>query len=65
MGFVEYSSFDGLGLATLDLGHIVEEGKLDIDPLAFGRDFFLFVCVAMAADIDGGSKVLGRTLRSS
>lgn len=48
-----------------DLGHIVEEGRLDIDPLAFGRDFFLFVCVAMAADIDGSAKLLGRKLRSS
>lgn len=47
------------------LGHIVEEGRLDIDPLAFARDFFLFVCVAIAADIDGGSRALGRRLRSS
>jgi amidase len=47
------------------LGHSVEEGRLDIDPLAFARDFFLFVCVSMATDIDNGSKVLGRKLRSS
>jgi amidase len=48
-----------------DLGHIVEEGKLDVDPLVFARDFFLFICVAMASDIDAGSKLFGRKLRPS
>jgi amidase len=47
------------------LGHRVEEGKLDIEPFDFARDFFLLVCVAMAADIDSGHKLLGRKIRSS
>jgi amidase len=47
------------------LGHLVEEGKVDVEPLEFARDFFLFVCIAMATEIDEGSAVLGRKLRSS
>jgi amidase len=48
-----------------DLGHVVEEGALDVDALAFGRDFFLFVCVAMADEIASGRTILGRPIRVS
>lgn len=53
------------GKRLLDLGHRVEEGKLDIEPFDFARDFFLMVCVAMAGDIDSGAALLGRRIRSS
>jgi amidase len=53
------------GKRLLDLGHRVEEGKLDIEPFAFAQDFFLLVCVAMAGDIDNGPRLLGRKIRSS
>jgi amidase len=48
-----------------DLGHAVEEGKLDVEPMVFGRDFFMFVCVAMADEIARGEEVLGRRIRVS
>lgn len=48
-----------------DLGHVVEEGDLDVDQLAFSRDFFLLVCVRTASELDSGAKVLGRKIRSS
>lgn len=48
-----------------DLGHVVEEGKVDVDPLVFGRDFFLFVCVAMADEIARAEQILGRKVRVS
>jgi amidase len=53
------------GKRLLDLGHQVEEGKLDIEPFDFARDFFLLVCVAMAGDIDSGHRLLGRKISSS
>jgi amidase len=53
------------GKRLLDLGHQVEEGRLDIEAFDFARDFFLLVCVAMAGDIAGGSALIGRKIRSS
>jgi amidase len=48
-----------------DLGHAVDEGTVDVDPITFSRDFFLFACIAMATEIEEGSVQLGRKIRSS
>jgi amidase len=44
------------GKRLLALGHRVEEGTLDIEPFDFARDFFLFVCVAMAGSPCAGAR---------
>ncbi len=59
------AALSNTGKRLQDLGHRVEEGRLDIEPFEFARDFFLLVCVAMAGDIDNGKALLGRKLRSS
>jgi amidase len=43
-----------------DLGHDVEEADLNIDGDAFARDFFLLVCVEIAAIIARGQERVGR-----
>jgi amidase len=45
------------------LGHDVEERDLDLDPAALARDFFLVVCVAIAARIDQDARSIGRRPR--
>jgi len=46
-----------------DLGHHVEEADLDIDGDGFARDFFLLMCVEIAALIARGEARLGRRAR--
>jgi amidase len=43
-----------------DLGHHVEEADLDIDGDAFARDFFVLVCVEIAAILARAEQGLGR-----
>jgi amidase len=42
------------------LGHDVEEADLDVDPEELARDFFLIVCVEIAAAIDRHARQRGR-----
>jgi len=46
-----------------ELGHDVEEADLDIDGDAFARDFFVLVCVEIAAILARGEERLGRRPR--
>jgi amidase len=46
-----------------DLGHHVEEADLDIDGDAFARDFFVLVCVEIAAILARVQEGLGRRAR--
>jgi len=47
------------------LGHDVEEADLDIDGDAFARDFFVLVCVEIAALLARAQERLGRRARRS
>jgi amidase len=46
-----------------DLGHDVEEADLEIDGDAFARDFFVLVCVEIAAILARAAEGLGRRVR--
>jgi amidase len=46
-----------------ELGHHVEEADLDVDGDAFARDFFVLVCVEIAAILARGEERLGRRIR--
>jgi amidase len=45
------------------LGHDVEEQELDVDPEQLARDFFLMVCVEIAAGIERHARQRGRRPR--
>jgi amidase len=46
-----------------DLGHIVEEADMDVDAMAFGRDFFLLACMGAAMSLDEAGARIGRKIR--
>jgi amidase len=47
------------------LGHVVEEGKVDVDPLELARDFFLHACLVLANDLDRIRLLQGRKVKPS
>jgi amidase len=46
-----------------DLGHIVEEADIDVNAMAFGRDFFLLACMGAAMSLDEAATRIGRKIR--
>jgi len=57
------AAVDDAGRLLADLGHHVEEADLDVDAEAFARDFFLSVCVEMAAAAAHAEELVGRKPR--
>jgi amidase len=46
-----------------ELGHIVEEADIDMEAMAFGRDFFLLACLGAAMSLDEAAARVGRKIR--
>jgi len=45
------------------LGHVVGEADLEVDAMAFGRDFFLLACLGAATSLDEAAARIGRKIR--